>query len=42
MNVPVAGVENVRDAQIVLLARGADELHHFGKFRARHDAIFSE
>src|SRR5579859_797889 len=39
MDVAVAGVEHVRDAQAVLLAARADEAHHLREFRTRHDAV---
>src|SRR5262245_19659778 len=39
MQVAVAGVENIRNAQTILLAASPDEAHHLREFRARHDAI---
>src|SRR5579871_3508531 len=42
MDVAVAGVEHVRDAQAVLLAARADEAHHLRQFRARHHSVLRQ
>ena len=42
MNIAIAGVKYVRDAQTVFLARGLDEAHDLGQFRARHHAVLGK
>src|SRR6267378_576563 len=42
MNVAIAGVKNVRNAQPVFFAGGADEAHNFGDLGARDDAVLSQ
>ena len=42
MNIAVAGVKDIRDAQAVFPARRADEAHDLGQLRARHHAVLGE
>src|SRR5581483_643021 len=42
MNVAVAGVENIRDAQPMPLTARADETHHLRQFAARHHAVLRQ
>src|SRR5207253_2678855 len=42
VNVAVACVENIRNAQSVFLAAEPDELHDLRQFGARHNAILGE
>src|SRR5438876_8342893 len=41
VNISVAGVEHVRDAQPVFLTGLPDESHDVGKFRSRHHPVLS-
>src|SRR5262245_46411344 len=42
MNVAVAGVKNIRNAQTVLPAALANEPHHLRQLRSRHNAILRD